>query len=66
MTVEQIHTVDFVGIDLTGRAVLTISDHLSWDDIESHHFTLQEKLNAYLRYIESGEMTEKRPDLAAT
>jgi hypothetical protein len=64
MTVEQIQVVDFVGIDPTGRAVMTISDHLSWDDIKSHLFTLQEKLNAYLRFIESGEMTEKRPDLA--
>ena len=64
MTVAQIHVVDFVGIDPSGRAVLTISDHLSWDDIKSHLFTLQEKLNAYLRFIESGEMTEKQPDLA--
>jgi hypothetical protein len=64
MTVEQIQVVDFVGIDPSGKAVLTIADHLSWDDIESHLFTLQEKLNAYLRFIESGEMIEKRPDLA--
>jgi hypothetical protein len=64
MSVEQIQVVDFVGIDTTGRTVLTISDHLSWDDMKSHLFTLQEKLNAYLRFIESGEMTEKWSDLA--
>lgn len=64
MTVEQIEVVDFVGIDPAGRAVLTISDHLPWDDIKSHLFYLQEKLNAYLRFIESGEMTEKSPELA--
>jgi len=64
MTVEQIQVVDFIGIDANGRAVLTISDHLLWDDIKSHIFTLQEKLNAYLRFIESGEMIEKRPELA--
>ena len=64
MTVQQTHVVDFVGADRSGRAVLTISDHLSWDDIKSHLFTLQEKLNTYLRFIESGEMIDKRPDLA--
>jgi hypothetical protein len=64
MTVEQIEVVDFVGIDARGRAVLTISDHLPWDDIKSHLFTLQEKLNAYLRFIEGGEMTGKSPQLA--
>lgn len=64
MTVEQIRVVDFIGIDASGRAVLTISDHFLWDDIKSHLFSLQEKLNAYLRFIESGEMIEKRPELA--
>jgi hypothetical protein len=64
MTVEQIQAVDFIGVDASGRAVLTISDYLLWDDIKSHLFTLQEKLNAYLRFIESGEMIEKRPELA--
>jgi hypothetical protein len=42
MTVEQIEVVDFVGIDPRGRTVLTISDHLPWDDIKSHLLTLQE------------------------
>lgn len=65
MTVEQIEVIDFVGIDEpTGRCVLTISDRLPWDDIKSHLFILQEKLNAYLRFIECGEMTAKRPELA--
>jgi hypothetical protein len=64
MTVDQIQVVDFVEINPSGRAVLTISDHLSWDDVKSHLFILQEKVNAYLGFIESGEMTEKRPDVA--
>jgi hypothetical protein len=51
MTIEQIQVVDFIGIDAIGRAILTISDHLSWDDVKAHFFTLQEKLNAYLRFI---------------
>lgn len=64
MTIEQLDKIDFLGIDSnSGDVVLTISDHLSWDEEENEHlFLLQEKLNAYLRFIESGEMLEKRPD----
>ena len=46
---------------LTRVVVLTISDHLGWDDGE-HLLQLQDKLNAYLRFIESGELLEKYPD----
>ena len=50
------------GIDrLTGRAVLTISDHLAWDS-DDHLLTLQDKLNAYLRFIESGELVQQYPE----
>ena len=41
--------------------MLTISDRLDCDDGE-HVFQLQEKLNTYLRFIESGELFERYPD----
>jgi hypothetical protein len=47
-----------------GSAVLTISDHLPWDDVNEHLYCLQEKLNAYLRFIESGEIYLKWPKAA--
>ena len=50
MTVEQPGVVDFASIDPVGNAVLTISDHLSWEDVNGHLFHLQEKINAYLRF----------------
>ena len=59
MTIEQRTGVDFVSIDREGNAVLTISDHLPWDDVNAHLFSLQEKLTAYLRFVESGEIYEK-------
>ncbi len=63
MTVEQEKVVDFVGEDnSTGTIRLSISDHLDWADPKNEHlFTLQEKLNAYLAFIESEELYEKFP-----
>lgn len=64
MSIEQADIVDFVTIDPTsGDVLLTISDHLGWDQEEEHHLVLlQGKLNAYLRFIESGEIFDKFPD----
>jgi hypothetical protein len=61
MSIEQTNTVDFVTLDETsGETLLTISDHLAWDENEGAHLELlQSKLNAYLRFIESGELIHK-------
>ena len=62
MSVEQTEKVDFIGMDeATGDVALGISDHLEWAD-EDHLRILQDKINAYLRFIESGEMLESYPD----
>jgi hypothetical protein len=63
MSIEQADTVDFVSIDdASGRVLLTISDHLDWDQDEGAHLLLlQEKINSYLRFIESGEINNKFP-----
>jgi vacuolar-type H+-ATPase subunit E/Vma4 len=63
MTVEQTNVIDVLGIDnSSGKVVLTISDHLDWTDEEHHLLTLQEKLNKYLSFVESGELVEIYPD----
>jgi hypothetical protein len=64
MSIEQTGTIDFVSIDkASGEVRLTISDHLDWDKTEGQHLLLlQEKLNAYLRFIESGELYQKYPE----
>jgi hypothetical protein len=64
MSIEQTNVIDFVGIEYaTGRASLAISDHLNWDEDEGEHLLkLQEKLNSYLAFIESGEMAQKFPE----
>jgi hypothetical protein len=63
MSVEQTETVDFITVDKSsGDICLTISDHLPWDSDEGTHLLmLQNKLNSYLRFIESGEMIEQYP-----
>ncbi|MPQ71794.1 MULTISPECIES: DUF6572 domain-containing protein [unclassified Pseudomonas] len=61
MTVEQIGVIDAIGVDKeTGELVLTIADHLEWDD--EHLLLLQEKLNLYIGFFESGELLEVYPD----
>jgi hypothetical protein len=64
MSIEQTDTVDFVSVDsVSDDLLLTISDHLAWDEGEGEHlFLLQKKLNAYLRFIESGEVSKKFPE----
>jgi hypothetical protein len=61
VTIEQKDVVDFISIDRNDNLVLTVCDHLEWDDELEHLFALQEKLNAYLSFIESGEIYERYP-----
>lgn len=62
MAVEQTDQIDYIGIEnSTGDVVLTISDGLDWADPPSHLAKLQEKLNCYLRFYESGEVFESYP-----
>ncbi|MFS8146339.1 DUF6572 domain-containing protein [Rhizobium sp. BR 249] len=64
MSVDQTDVVDAIGIDnVTGEVVLTITDHLDWTGNEGKHFLLlQEKLNTYLGFVESGEILETYPN----
>ena len=61
MSVEQPYVVDFVSTDPWGHIVLTIADHLDWSDEKYHIGLLQEKINNYVSFIESGEFYEAFP-----
>lgn len=63
MSVDQTNVVDAIGIDdVIGDVVLTITDQLEWSESDNDHLLLlQEKLNTYLRFVESGEMLEAYP-----
>ena len=61
MTIEQPNVVDIVARDgPEGTTRLIISDHLPWEG--DHLLTLQEKINTYLAYLESGEVYSRFPD----
>lgn len=57
MSLQETNVVDAVGIENdTGCAVLTILDSWDWEDESRHLLALQEKLNAYFAFIETGEL----------
>ena len=61
MSVEQIDKIDFISTTPEGKVELTISDHLEWDAENNHLLILQNKLNAYLDFIQSGQILEDYP-----
>jgi hypothetical protein len=65
MAVDEPDVIDMMSETKTGHVVLRVSGHLDWRDSLLHQCTLQEKLNRYLAFVESGEILEQRPDAAA-
>lgn len=61
MSVEIPKVIDFTSIDKNGYFVLTISDHLEWDEENEHLLILQEKINAYLSFIENHDFYDNCP-----
>jgi len=62
MTVAETSTVDAILRDRK-KIELVIVDHLQWDeDGRVHMYLLQEKINKYLAYVESGEFLRSYPD----
>jgi hypothetical protein len=66
MAIDQTNVVDSIGIEPNkDEAHLIISDHFDWgrdDQTEKEHmYLLQEKINTYLRFIESGEIYAAYP-----
>lgn len=62
MSIDQPTVVDFLWKDRNNRAVLTITDHLDWEEEGEHLLLLQDKLNHYLEFIESGQLLEAKPE----
>ncbi len=61
MSVDNSRIIDVIGTSKCGeRVILTITDHLEWGEQE-HLLILQQKLNTYLAFIESGEIFDSYP-----
>lgn len=58
MSIIDTEVVDAIGtMPDTNLVVLSISDHLEWGDQTGQHLLLlQNKINTYLRFVESGEV----------
>lgn len=62
MSVEDIKVIDIISLDKEEKEViLTISDHLEWDNENEHLLILQDKLNTYLAAIEGGDLYVQYP-----
>ena len=63
MSIDQLDKIDFITTDISrDSVVLVISDHLAWNGIDEHILLLQDKLNAYLQFIENGQIYEAYPN----
>lgn len=63
MAIDDVNTVDAVGIEPeTGHAMVVISDHLDWSDPVAHINALQQKITAYLGFIQSGQLVQSVPE----
>ena len=63
MSVIETDKIDAIGVVASEKRIfLTIVDSLVWDAENVHLFTLQEKINSYLFFVESGELSKAFPD----
>ena len=60
MTVEDTDKIDIYAFGEDGVLRLILCDHLPWGDNE-HLYMLQEKLNSYIAFVESGQCYEEVP-----
>lgn len=63
MSVNQTDAIDLIGTTTDGKVILTISDHHSWNETW-HLQILQDKINAYVQFIESGQILDDYPNAA--
>jgi hypothetical protein len=63
MALDNPDKIDAIGIENdSGLAVLTVTDAWDWQDEQKHLVALQAKLNAYVNFVESGQIWESYPD----
>ena len=64
MSIENTNVIDAIGTDDKKSTItLLATDHLEWgDNDDKHMLLLQEKINSYLRFYESGEVFEHYPE----
>jgi hypothetical protein len=62
VSVEDTDSIDILSFgEQSGDVILTVTDHLDFCDSLRHQAILQAKLNAYLLFVESGEIFLSHP-----
>ena len=62
MSVEDQGIIDIMSFEpKTNKVILTISNHLDWKDELNHLYLLQEKVNSYISFYESGQLYRLEP-----
>ena len=70
MAIDNVNIIDGIGTDKEGKVLrLLLTDHFPWKEDASlseydHLMLLQEKINAYISYLESKQYAEKYPNEA--
>lgn len=63
MSITQLNAVDGIGISHDGESlVMMIADEMNWQNLDAHLIMLENKMNAYLEYLESKQYKELYPD----
>jgi hypothetical protein len=61
MSIDDVSVVDAVSLDPHGVVNLTIFDAWDWTDEGRHLLAIQEKINTYFNFIQSGQLLEAYP-----
>jgi hypothetical protein len=64
MSIDDLSVVDAISLDPHGVVNLTIFDAWDWTDEGRHLLAIQEKINTYFNFIQSGQLLESYPDAA--
>jgi hypothetical protein len=63
MGLDKSLVIDAAGVEKsTGDIVLSIIDSWPWDEEDEHLLALQDKLNAYFEFVQSGQIWESYPE----
>ena len=62
--IEKTDTIDGLAYEQdTSSLILLLTDGMDWSDMNRHLLLLQDKLNTYIWYIDSGQYKEKYPNV---
>lgn len=62
--IEKTDTIDSLAYEQdTSSLILLLADGMDWSDMNRHLLLLQDKLNTYIWYIDSGQYKEKYPNV---